>query len=103
MPRCNSKVDAALLASQFRPEFLNRIDEVIRFRPLEVPDLVRIVQLQLKELKLLVGRAGLVVGGWGWLSLMPWPVRAMNRSTGQGPCVGCCGARWKIRSGHPAA
>jgi hypothetical protein len=34
----------------FRPEFLNRIDEVIRFRPLDRGDLQRIVRLQLAEL-----------------------------------------------------
>jgi ATP-dependent Clp protease ATP-binding subunit ClpB len=38
------------LARQFRPEFLNRIDEVIRFRPLAPADLERIVRLQLAEL-----------------------------------------------------
>jgi ATP-dependent Clp protease ATP-binding subunit ClpA len=42
-------VDEAL-ARQFRPEFLNRIDEVIRFRPLRPADLQRIVRLQLAEL-----------------------------------------------------
>jgi ATP-dependent Clp protease ATP-binding subunit ClpA len=42
-------VDQAL-ASRFRPEFLNRIDEVIRFRPLTQADLERIVRLQLAEL-----------------------------------------------------
>ena len=42
-------VDEAL-ASRFRPEFLNRIDEVIRFRPLAPEDLQRIVRLQLAEL-----------------------------------------------------
>ncbi len=42
------------LASQFRPEFLNRIDEVIRFRPLERSDLQRIVRLQLAELSALL-------------------------------------------------
>jgi ATP-dependent Clp protease ATP-binding subunit ClpB len=43
------EVDQAL-ARQFRPEFLNRIDEVIRFRPLSKDDLRRIVHLQLREL-----------------------------------------------------
>ena len=43
------RVDEAL-ARQFRPEFLNRIDEVIRFRPLAIEDLERIVHLQLAEL-----------------------------------------------------
>ncbi len=54
------QVDAAL-SSQFRPEFLNRIDEVIRFRPLEVSDLVRIVQLQLKDLAALLAEQGLAL------------------------------------------
>jgi ATP-dependent Clp protease ATP-binding subunit ClpA len=47
--RLTEAVERAL-ARQFRPEFLNRIDEVIRFRPLQPEDLQRIVQLQLKEL-----------------------------------------------------
>ena len=46
-------VDEAL-ASRFRPEFLNRIDEVIRFRPLDPADLQRIVRLQLAELAALL-------------------------------------------------
>ena len=54
------QVDAAL-SSQFRPEFLNRVDEVIRFRPLEVSDLVRIVQLQLKDLAALLAEQGLAL------------------------------------------
>ena len=54
------QVDAAL-SSQFRPEFLNRIDEVIRFRPLEVADLVRIVQLQLQDLAALLAEQGLAL------------------------------------------
>ena len=45
----DQQIDHAL-ASQFRPEFLNRIDEVIRFRPLGPDDLQRIVRLQLAEL-----------------------------------------------------
>ena len=52
------KVDEAL-ASHFRPEFLNRIDEVIRFRPLQVSDLVKIVELQLQELTSLLAEQGL--------------------------------------------
>lgn len=38
------------LASQFRPEFLNRIDEVIRFQPLDLDQIRHIVDLQLGEL-----------------------------------------------------
>ncbi|MEB3200336.1 MAG: AAA family ATPase [Synechococcaceae cyanobacterium] len=46
-------IDQAL-ARQFRPEFLNRIDEVIRFRPLGREELRRIVRLQLEELRALL-------------------------------------------------
>ncbi len=51
-------VDDAL-AHHFRPEFLNRIDEVIRFRPLGVEDLERIVRLQLADLAHLLSEQGL--------------------------------------------
>jgi len=54
------QVDQAL-ASQFRPEFLNRIDEVIRFRPLAPGDLQRIVRLQLAELAGLLAEQGLAL------------------------------------------
>jgi ATP-dependent Clp protease ATP-binding subunit ClpA len=56
--RLEQAVEAAL-ASQFRPEFLNRIDEVIRFRPLAPADLQRIVRLQLAELAALLAEQGL--------------------------------------------
>ena len=54
----SAQVDEAL-GRQFRPEFLNRIDEVIRFRPLGVDDLERIVRLQLKDLARLMAEQGL--------------------------------------------
>jgi len=47
------------LASQFRPEFLNRIDEVIRFLPLGPAELERIVGLQLADLAALLREQGL--------------------------------------------
>ncbi|HGY5550891.1 MAG TPA: ATP-dependent Clp protease ATP-binding subunit [Prochlorococcus sp.] len=52
------KVDQAL-SKQFRPEFLNRIDELIRFRPLTADDLQRIVRLQLADLAKLLAEQGL--------------------------------------------
>jgi ATP-dependent Clp protease ATP-binding subunit ClpB len=51
----------AALASHFRPEFLNRIDEVIRFRPLTPADLQRIVRLQLAELAALLAEQQLAL------------------------------------------
>ena len=49
------------LKKTFNPEFLNRIDEVIRFRPLSPDDLQRIVRLQLAELSLLLAEQGLAL------------------------------------------
>ena len=45
----SSAIDQALNA-KFRPEFLNRIDEVIRFQPLGPEQILPIVELQLQEL-----------------------------------------------------
>jgi ATP-dependent Clp protease ATP-binding subunit ClpB len=45
------------LGEFFRPEFLNRLDDVIVFRPLTKPDLRRIIDIRLKELsRMLVPR-----------------------------------------------
>ncbi len=46
-------IDKAL-RNHFRPEFLNRIDETICFKPLSLVDLQKIVKLQLNELKSLL-------------------------------------------------
>ena len=54
----DQQINEALL-KYFRPEFLNRIDELIRFRPLKPKDLEQIVQLQLGELKRLLLYQGL--------------------------------------------
>ena len=56
----DSAVDEAL-GRHFRPEFLNRIDEVIRFRPLDQQDLSRIVRLQLADLATLLREQGLTL------------------------------------------
>ncbi|HJX87920.1 MAG TPA: AAA family ATPase, partial [Gemmatimonadales bacterium] len=45
------------LRNSFRPEFLNRVDDIIVFRPLSRLDLAEIVDIQLRHLeKLLAGR-----------------------------------------------
>ncbi|WP_426997146.1 ATP-dependent chaperone ClpB [Pseudarthrobacter sp. N5] len=40
----------AMVQSSFKPEFLNRLDEVVLFDPLSVEELARIVELQVAEL-----------------------------------------------------
>ena len=39
------------LRSSFRPEFLNRVDEIILFKPLTLPEIERIVDLLVQELR----------------------------------------------------
>jgi ATP-dependent Clp protease ATP-binding subunit ClpC len=46
----HDKVEKAL-KSAFRPEFLNRIDEIIMFSPLSVEQMEEIVTLQMKEIQ----------------------------------------------------
>lgn len=40
-----------ILHQNFRPEFLNRIDEIVIFKPLTIPDIEKIVELLLNELR----------------------------------------------------
>jgi ATP-dependent Clp protease ATP-binding subunit ClpC len=46
----HNKVEKALKGT-FRPEFLNRIDEIIMFSPLTVDEMEEIVDLQMKEIQ----------------------------------------------------
>ncbi len=50
---------ADALREFFRPEFLNRIDEVVEFRPLEREELAHIVELQLERLRERLAERGL--------------------------------------------
>ena len=46
----HDKIEKALKGA-FRPEFLNRIDEIITFSPLSLEDMKQIVDLQMKEIQ----------------------------------------------------
>lgn len=39
------------LRAQFRPEFLNRIDDIVIFHPLGLPELMSIIEIQMKNLQ----------------------------------------------------
>ncbi len=43
-------IDQLLKSGIFRPEFLNRFDEIVLFEPLSVPEIVKVVQLMLRTL-----------------------------------------------------
>ena len=49
----------ALLRETVRPEFLNRIDEIIMFHPLLKRDIIDIIKIQLKQLEKLVSENGI--------------------------------------------
>ena len=65
------KIEKAL-KSTFRPEFLNRIDEIITFSPLSKEQMTEIVDLQMKEVAERLEERGLKVeltdGGRKWLA-----------------------------------
>lgn len=45
----------------FRPEFLNRVDKIVVFKPLTSPDILKIVNLQLKELAFKLNQVGVSI------------------------------------------
>jgi ATP-dependent Clp protease ATP-binding subunit ClpB len=55
--------EAALenLRAEFRPEFLNRVDEIVVFRPLARADIGRIVVIQLARLRKLLAERQITV------------------------------------------
>jgi ATP-dependent Clp protease ATP-binding subunit ClpC len=56
----HEKIEKAL-KSTFRPEFLNRIDEIIIFSPLTEAQMLKIVDLQMKEIQERLEEQGLQV------------------------------------------
>ena len=58
--QAQEKIQKALKGT-FRPEFLNRIDEIIMFSPLTIEDMREIVVLQMKEIQTRLKENGLKV------------------------------------------
>jgi ATP-dependent Clp protease ATP-binding subunit ClpC len=56
----HKRIEEALKAT-FRPEFINRIDEIIIFEPLTQEDVVKIVDLQMKEIRARLAESGLEI------------------------------------------
>ncbi len=71
----------AELRGHFRPEFLNRVDDIVVFHPLARADLARIVDLQLQRLDQLLAERGLT------LSLSP-AARQLIADRGYDPVYG---------------
>ena len=49
------------LKNTFRPEFINRIDEIIIFEPLAQEEVVQIVDMQMKDIRVRLGDHGLII------------------------------------------
>src|SRR5690606_30839004 len=63
-PAVRVEVEAMVMQEMrrtFRPEFLNRVDDIVVFRPLDTEDLKRIVELQLRRLQDLLGERKLTL------------------------------------------
>jgi ATP-dependent Clp protease ATP-binding subunit ClpC len=67
----NKRIEDTLKRT-FRPEFLNRVDEIITFSPLTLDDVERIVDLQMREIRERLTEQGLTVelkdGARKWLA-----------------------------------
>ncbi|MBX3005475.1 MAG: AAA family ATPase [Anaerolineales bacterium] len=59
--RASSQKIQKALRDTFRPEFINRIDEIITFSPLSVEDMKQIVDLQMKEVQERLSEKGIQV------------------------------------------
>jgi ATP-dependent Clp protease ATP-binding subunit ClpC len=59
--RASSQKITKALRDTFRPEFLNRIDEIITFSPLSKEDMQKIVDLQMKEIVERISERGVTV------------------------------------------
>ena len=51
----------SLLRRSFRPEFLNRIDEIVTFKPLDIDQIREIVRIQLNIVAALLSRNGITI------------------------------------------
>ncbi len=78
--QAHEKIERAL-KSTFRPEFLNRIDEIIMFSPLLPEQMSNIVDLQMKEVQLRLSEHGLT-------AQLSEPARAWLAKVGYDPAFG---------------
>ncbi len=85
----------ALLRQRLRPEFLNRIDEVVVFRPLGQAQIRRIVTLQFARLAPSRGRATASPSCSPTPPPTGWPPRASTPSSAPARSSASCSARWR--------
>jgi len=96
----HSKIEKALKGT-FRPEFLNRVDEIIMFSPLSLHEMEQIVTLQMKEIQDRLNEFGVKVD----LTEKPatgWPRPAMTRPSAPARCGVPCKIRRESALGRVA-
>ena len=90
------------LRAFLRPEFLNRIDDVVLFRPLSKEDLRGIVDIQLRRLEKLVADRELKMQSHARRPKTSSSTSATSRRSGRGrssaPSSRSCRIRWPRRS-----
>ncbi len=90
----------AELRARFRPEFLNRIDDIVLFKPLTEPEIEQIVALMFTEIRSRITERGMT------LEVTPRrcassPSRASTPSTAHGRCAASSPARSRPASPAP--
>ena len=73
-----------VVKASFRPEFLNRVDEIILFHRLRRQDMGRIVEIQLKRLEKLLADRKITLDARPRRRSTGWPTRATTRPMARG-------------------
>ena len=92
-PRAKREAVMAAVRQAFKPEFLNRLDEVVVFDPLSTGELARIVDLQVRALSTRLHDRRITLEVTDAAPRPGSPSRATTRPTGPGRCAGWCSAR----------
>ena len=88
----------AELRGHFRPEFLNRVDDIVLFTPLTLPQIEHIVELHARRSAEPAGRAADHAGDHAGSTPAHRRAAASTRSTARGRCAGTSPTRSRPRS-----
>ena len=79
----------------FRPEFLNRLDDIIVFRSLTKPDLIQILDLEISKVMERL-KARNIILDLDEKAKDFWSAKATTRNTAHGQCAALWNDLWKI-------
>ncbi len=77
-----------MVRGHFRPEFLNRIDEIILFKRLAASKMGDIVRIQLQRVDKMLAERRMTIWRWRRAPCTGWPSAATTRSTARGRSSG---------------